>query len=147
MKRGGRRTRKPPPITQAEYALLAGFRGKLREFIRFSETAALAAGLPPHQHQALLVIRGLSPEGAMTVGELAAHLRIKHQSAVGLVNRMVAGGLAVKGRDAADARQVRVRLTPGGERILANLSAAHKAEIARLGPVLRRILDRLKAGA
>jgi DNA-binding MarR family transcriptional regulator len=58
----------------------------LRKFLRFSEEAALAVGLTPQQHQALLAIKGFPGDHRMTVGELAERLQIRHQSAVGLTD-------------------------------------------------------------
>lgn len=132
-------------MSQEDYALLAGFRHALREFLHFSEEAAVSAGVPPHQHQAMLVIKGMAKEGSITVGDLATFLKIRHQSAVGLVNRMTARGLARKKADPRDHRQMLLRLTSKGERILARLSAAHKAELARVVPAFQAILTRLQA--
>src|SRR5581483_5280539 len=95
---------KEDEVTQEDYALLAGFRHLLREFIHFSEEAAVSAGVPPHQHQAMLAIKGMAKEGRITVGDLATFLKIRHQSAVGLVNRMTARGLARKKTDPRDHR-------------------------------------------
>jgi DNA-binding MarR family transcriptional regulator len=123
---------------------LAAFRHELREFLHFSENAARAAGLRPQQHQAMLVIRGFPADGSLTVGEIAAFLKVRHHSAVGLVGRMEANGLVAKVSDPADRRRVQVRLTARGQRTLERLSAAHKAELARVGPALKRILTHLK---
>jgi len=132
-------------VSKADYEHLAAFRNALREFLHFSEEAALAAGVPPQQHQAMLVIRGTSGADFLTVGELAAHLKIKHHSAVGLANRMEAERLIAKSHDPRDRRQVLLRLTPRGNRILEKLTAAHKAELVRIGPVLRNIFIHLKS--
>lgn len=124
---------------------MAAFRHALREFLHFSEEAALAAGVAPQQHQAMLVIRGFPKRDHLTVGKLAGLLKIKHHSAVGLVNRMEAEGLVDKSEAPDDRRQMLVRLTARGRRILENLSPVHKAELARIGPVLRKILRQLEA--
>jgi len=131
------------PITDDEYATLAAFRYELRQFLRFSEAAAGAVGLTPQQHQALLAIRGFpGPEG-MTVGELAERLQIKPHSAVGLANRLVAQELVARRASAADRRQVLLALTPRGNDLLAELAAAHKAELRRLRRTLHDLLERL----
>ncbi|HQF71242.1 MAG TPA: MarR family transcriptional regulator, partial [Promineifilum sp.] len=57
-------------INDDEYIALAAFRYELRQFLRFSETAAETVGLTPQQHQALLAIRGFPGPGEMTVGGL-----------------------------------------------------------------------------
>jgi len=134
-----------PPVSDADYQQLAAFRHALREFLRFSEEAALAAGVAPHQHQAMLVIRGCPRDTSLTIGDLAMQLQIRHHSAVGLVNRMAAEGLVAKSADPKNYRQVFVRLTQRGQRILETLSPAHKAELARIGPALREILNHLES--
>jgi DNA-binding MarR family transcriptional regulator len=130
-------------VSRADYRLLAGFRNALREFVHFSEEASRAAGIPPHQHQAMLAIAGAVESGHITVGQLAEQLQIKHQSAVGLANRMESKGLVNKKHNPIDKRQVFIGLTAAGERVLEDLSAAHKAEIARISPVLKKILNNL----
>lgn len=45
-------------LTHADYRRLADLRYLLRQFLAFSESAAEATGLPSHQHQALLAIKG-----------------------------------------------------------------------------------------
>jgi len=135
--------KKLPSVSDADYEHLAAFRRALREFLHFSEQAALAAGVPPQQHQAMLAIRGFQKRDQLTVGELAERLKIKHHSTVGLVKRMEADGFVVKSHASEDRRQVLVGLTPRGEKTLENLSAAHKAEMARIGPALSEILNQL----
>jgi len=135
------------PVSEADYEHLAAFRHTLREFLRFSEEAALAVGVAPQQHQAMLAIRGCPACDHLTVGELAEHLKIKHHSAVGLVNRMVADRLVRKSEDPDNHRQVLVRLAPRGLRKLEILSPVHKAELARIGPALRTILNQLEAAS
>jgi DNA-binding MarR family transcriptional regulator len=132
-------------VSDADYEHLAAFRHLLREFLRFSEEAALSAGVSPQQHQAMLAIRGFRKRDYLTVGELAEQLKIKHHSAVGLVNRMEADRLVRKSQDRNDRRQVLVGLTAHGGRTLGKLSPAHKAELARIGPALRKILNELQA--
>jgi DNA-binding MarR family transcriptional regulator len=133
-----------PAVLKADYRHLAEFRHELRQFLHFSESAARGAGILPQQHQAMLVIHGFSPRAHLAVGELAAYLKIMHHSAVGLVTRMQAKGLVAKASDPADRRRVLVRLTARGVKTLQKLSAAHKSELARLGPALRQILIHLE---
>ena len=90
-----------------------------------------------------MAIRGFSAAGSPTIGDLAERLRLRHHSAVELVDRLVEAGLCVRLHDAADRRRVRLGLTDHAERLLADLSAAHLAELRALRPSLREILDRL----
>ncbi len=132
-------------ITRAEYRTLAALRCSLRQFLRFSEEAARAAGVAPQQHQALLAIKGFPGRGRMTVGQLAGHLQIRPHSAVGLANRLAARGFITRQPVRADRRQVRLALTARGERLLAKLSAAHKQQLQRLGPEIASLLKILRA--
>ncbi len=132
-----------PKVTKAEYEALAGFRYALRLFLRFSEEAALAAGLTPQQQQALLAIQGYPSRDYVTVGELAERLQVRHHSAVGLVDRLVTQGLAVRRGGDTDRRQVYVQLTEQGMVMLERLSAVHREELLRIGPALAALLSRL----
>lgn len=127
-------------VTDEEYATLAAFRYELRQFLRFSEAAAEAVGLTPQQHQALLAIRGFPGPGEMTVGGLAERLQIKPHSAVGLVNRLAAQELLTRRASTTDRRQVFLALTPHGNALLAELTAAHKAEVRRIRTTLQELL-------
>ncbi len=128
-------------MSEIDYAALAEWRYLLRQFLRFSEEAALGAGLKPQQHQALLAIKG-SPREALTMAGLAERLQVRHHSAVGLVDRLEAARLVARAQGPVDRRQVILTLTPLGEQKLAGLSAAHRAELQRLAPLLREALDR-----
>jgi DNA-binding MarR family transcriptional regulator len=136
-------TAKIEQVTANDYETLAAFRHALRHFLAFSEQAARGAGLTPQQHQAILAIKG-HPGGAMTIGELAGHLLIKHHSAVELVDRLVEAKLAVRTEAAADRRRMVLTLTPQAEAILADLSATHLDEL-RLGRgLIAQLLGRLE---
>jgi len=133
----------PRRVSDREYEMLASFRHTLRRFLSFSEEAARLVGLTPQQHQALLAIKGFQGQGEVTVGDLAEALQIKHHSAVGLVDRLVEQGLAVRVQAAGDRRQVLVALTPHGLGLLAELTSAHRHELRRVGPELRGLLAHL----
>jgi DNA-binding MarR family transcriptional regulator len=66
----------------------------------------------PTQHQLLLALKGHPEPAGPTIGEAAEYLNIRHHSAVGLVDRVERAGLLRRVRDAADARAVRLVLTP-----------------------------------
>lgn len=137
---------RPRKISQSEYETLASFRFALRQFLRFSEQAAQLAGLTPQQHQAMLAIKGFPGGNRVTIGELASRLHVVHHSAVGLVDRLVTEKLACREASTEDRRQVFVRLTPQGEKLLDELSFVHREELQRTGPALRDLLDRLLEG-
>jgi DNA-binding MarR family transcriptional regulator len=126
--------------SRADYETLAEFRYLIRRFLEFSQSAARGVGLAPAQHQALLAIKG-NPDGtSMTIGDLAARLCIRHHSTVELADRLAAAGLVVRRTDPQDHRRVILGLTRSAEKHLAQLSAAHVDELARLRPSLRRLL-------
>ncbi len=127
-------------LTPTDYEQLAEFRYLVRQFLIFSEQAADRAGLTAQQHQALLAIKGFGAARPLTIGELAGRLGIKHHSAVGLVDRLLAKSLVRRQAGAQDRRQVMLRLTSPAERLLARLSAAHRAELERLAPLLQTLL-------
>ncbi len=127
------------PVAELEdeqYQQLLRFRTSLREFLRWSEEQARAAGLTPAVHQLLLAVRGFDGAGPPAIGDVAAALLLRHHSAVQLVDRAERDGLVVRHVDPADRRVVRLRLTPLGHRRLRHLSATHLEEIARLAPAL-----------
>lgn len=130
------RKRRP---SQADYEALAEFRYLIRRFLEFSQTAARGVGLAAAQHQALLAVKGRPRGTCMTIGALAERLRIRHHSAVELVDRLSAAGLVVRTTDPHDHRRVILDLTPSAEAHLAELSAAHLDELARLKPSLRKL--------
>jgi DNA-binding MarR family transcriptional regulator len=119
------------PVTDAEYRALAQFRRALRSFLHFSEEAARKAGLTPAQHQLLLAIRGTDHAGPPTIGEIADGLKLRHHSAVELVNRAEASGLVHRLPDLEDHRRQRVELTSLGRSRLEALSTLHREELRR----------------
>ena len=131
-----------PPI---DYQALAGFRYEIRRFLNFSENAARAAGIEPQQHQALLALKGLPPALPATVGALAERLQIRHHSAVELSRRLEAKGLLQRIRSRADAREVLLRVSARGERLLERLSLSHRDELRTAGPRLIEALRRVAA--
>jgi DNA-binding MarR family transcriptional regulator len=132
----GRKARLGP----SDYRLLSEFRYLLRCFLEFSETAAVKAGLTTRQHQALLAIKGAREDSIPTVGYLAQRLRIQHNSAVELADRLEEAGLIHRTHDLGDRRRVRLNLTDLAEKQLADLSESHLAELDRMRPALLEIL-------
>jgi len=134
---------RPRQLIKSEYETLAAFRYALRRFIRFSEGAAQAAGITAQQYQALLAIKGFPARDKITVGELAERLQLRHHSAVGLIDRLVAEKLVVREPSAEDRRQVLVQLTSRGEAVLEKLASVHREQLKRIGPEISQLLGRL----
>jgi DNA-binding MarR family transcriptional regulator len=130
-------------LRKADYETLATFRYLLRRFIHFSEEAAKAIDITPQQHQALLAIKGFPQRDHVTIGELAERLQLRHHSVVGLVDRLEKEKLVLR-KEGRDRREVLVELTERGERVLADLSHIHRAELKKLGPKLKFLLQSLE---
>lgn len=125
------------PLTKADYESLSEFRHQLRRFLRFSEDAAQAEGLTPLQYQLLLHIKGFPGRDWAVVGELAERLQTQQHGVVALVTRCEAAELVARSPGEDDRRQVRVRLTPAGERCLARLAEQHRIELSSLSHVFQ----------
>ncbi len=121
-----------------EFLRLAGFRGFLRAFHTFSEQAAHALGLTSLQYQTLLAIKVLGSPAPVTVKALSDSLLIKHNSTVGLVDRIEHLGLVERRQSTDDRRSVVVVLTRRGQRALDGLAAQHRLELRRVAPQLLR---------
>ncbi|HEY3756732.1 MAG TPA: MarR family winged helix-turn-helix transcriptional regulator [Opitutaceae bacterium] len=128
-------------MSPEQHEALAEFRYAIARFLAFSTGAARELGLEPRQHQALLVVKGWRQSPPPTISLLAERLQMRHNSAVGLVDRLSRRGLLRREADQKDHRCVRLRLTAAGNQIIARLSRAHLAELQSVGPALRRRLS------
>jgi DNA-binding MarR family transcriptional regulator len=127
-------------LTRDDYENLLAFRTSLRRFQRWSETQARMAGLTPAQHQLLLAVKGHRGGRGPAIGDLASYLLLRPHSTAELVDRAETAGLVERWRDSDDGRLTRVRLTPGGEKRLRQLAAAHLDELRRLAPILDQLV-------
>jgi len=132
-------------MRQNDYRVLAEFRYEIRRFMNFSECAARKAGIEPHQHQALLVLKGLPAFQIATVGVLAERLQIRHHSAVALADRLESKGLIRRSRGQADRREILLGLTLRGEKLLRELTLSHRTELRMVGPKLVESLESVVA--
>lgn len=126
-----------------DYQALAELRYQVRKFLRFSEEASRATGIEPQQHQLLLALKGLPDDVRPTIGALAERLQLQHHSAVELVDRSAQRNLVRRVRSTSDQRQVFIRLTAKGERILRDLSMHHRDILREAGPALVEVLNTL----
>jgi DNA-binding MarR family transcriptional regulator len=138
-------TRGSQSLTKEDYERLAAFRAALRRFLAFSEAAARERGLAPQQHQALLAIKGHPAGGRVAIGDLAASLGIRPNTAVELADRLVAAGLVRRTNSREDRRRVLLSLTGRAETLLATLSGAHLDELRHMAPMLADMLSGLRA--
>jgi len=133
-----KRAEKQFKLATRDYAQLASFRHALRGFLRFSEAAAAEEGLSSQHYQAMLILRGWPDGHPFSINDLAQQLLLKHNSAVGLVDRLVSEGLVVRERSTVDRRKAELRLSPRGRQVLARVAAAHRTELRRIGPIMKR---------
>lgn len=132
-------------LGDAEYKAIGDFRRALREFLAFSDNAALQAGVTPQQHQALLAIRAHEGPGPMSIGELASCLMIRNHSALGLVTRLVERGLVEREESEEDRRRVLLKLLPSGLGVLKSISLLNVGEYHRSADFLSHVLRRVRA--
>ena len=134
--------RRSAHLDASEYQQLASFRYALRSFLRFSESAAEKVGLTAQHYQALLTVCAGAGRH-VTINDLAQQLLIRHNSAVGLVDRLTAQGLLAREPSAEDGRKVYLRLTAKGDRVLEKLAEVHREELRRIGPQLEALLHEI----
>ena len=130
-------------LTTRDYAQLASFRHTLRAFLRFSEAAAAQKGLTSQHYQAMLILRGWPDGQPVSINDLAQQLMIKHNSAVGLVDRLTKEGLVVREASTVDRRKVELQLSSRGRQVLARLAGMHREELRRIGPIMKRFFSEL----
>ena len=129
----------------ATYQALAEFRYQIRRFVRFSEEVAQKSGLEPQHHQLLLSLKGIPAGELPRIAYLAERLQIRHNSAVELVDRLHKKGLIRRTHNALDGREVHVKLTPRGERLLRQLTLHTQAELRSAAPALVAALRKVMA--
>jgi DNA-binding MarR family transcriptional regulator len=122
--------------TRQDLEALATFRYELRRFLRFSETAATAAGLTSLQYQLLLQVAGYPERSWATIGELAERLQTAHHGVVALVTRCESAGLVERRRGELDRREVHVHLSALGARKVRQVAAVHRRALGSLERVL-----------
>lgn len=134
MSKAAARATARPRISTAELVRLASFRMLLRQFDSFSTQASAKLGLTSVQYQALLAIATQQGDAPLTVKRLAQQLMIKHNSAVGLVDRIEQLGLALRKQSESDRRSVVVALTARGRSVVQRLAAGHRHALQAIAP-------------
>ena len=116
-------------MSKADFETLAGFRYRLRRFLRFSEEVTQLNGVTPLQYLLMLQIKGFPGREWATVAELAERLQAKHHGVVSLVSRCEAAGWVQRTPSRNDKRCVEVHLTTEGEECLEQLARQHRDEL------------------
>jgi DNA-binding MarR family transcriptional regulator len=91
----------------------------------------------------MLAIRA-TPEQELSIQGLAQQLMLKPNGAVQMVDRLEALGMMSRSASSEDRRQVLVRLTPEGARVLQTLAVLHMRELVAHRKLLTDSLQRLK---
>ncbi len=130
----------------ADYRSLAQLRYLIRHFLQEGDVTTRAAGLEPQQYLMLLTIRGLPVGQEPTVRTLAERLALRHHSAVELIDRLERHGFVKRGRDLQDRRQVKVSLTPKGEKTLERVVEQRVSELRATGRELVAEVSKLLDG-
>jgi DNA-binding MarR family transcriptional regulator len=141
------RTRSKASNSQLLLRTLAEFRYELRQFLHFSESAAVKAGLQPQQHQLLLQVAGAAEGEAVTIAYAAERLSLRHHSVVELVNRSEREELLVRTVDTRDRRRAILQVTRKGELVLDRLAGDHARELKEMAPRLAKALKRIGMSA
>ncbi|MGH8372842.1 MAG: MarR family winged helix-turn-helix transcriptional regulator [Gammaproteobacteria bacterium] len=124
-----------------DYRTIGLWRVALREFIHFSNKDMKRQGITLLQYQVLLEIVSCLHEGAdMTVGVLANHLHMRHNSVVVLINQLARKGHVRRVPSPHDRRSMLLQLTPKGKRTLDKLVHGHRLVIDSFLPDLRKAL-------
>jgi DNA-binding MarR family transcriptional regulator len=135
-----------PPSAQ-EAARVADFRAALRQFLRITERNARSAGLTPQRYLLLLMIKGAADHSEQsTVTELAERLQLAQSTVTELVRRAEEIGLVKRERSSVDGRIAHLRLTPEGERRLAETFTSNDGERRALLEAFESLRGRLTAG-
>jgi DNA-binding MarR family transcriptional regulator len=115
--------------TKPDYIAIARFRTALRAFENAAEDAARAAGLTPQRYLLLLMVKG-APQGRerASVNELAERLKVEPHTITGAAGRAEEAGLVIREQCEEDRRRTWIRLTPEGERRLAQVVTALEAQ-------------------
>ena len=115
--------------SKADLEAMAGFRHRLRRFLRFIKELSHRNWVTPLQYRLLLQVKRIPGHKSVTVPDLSERLQIKHPSVVALISRCEAAGLVGLSASRSDQRRVEVRLAPSGERCLERLGRLHGDEL------------------
>jgi DNA-binding MarR family transcriptional regulator len=133
-------------LTASEVARVAEFRAALRRFLRTSERNAWSAGLTPQRYLLLLMIKGAADHSEQsTVTELAQRLQLAQSTVTELVSRAEEIGLVERERSSDDGRIAHLRLTPEGERRLAESFTSNASERAALRDAFAHLDEQVSA--
>ncbi len=123
--------------TKKEIEALSDFRYQLRCFLRFSEDLTRGLGITNLQYLLLLHVKGYKGREWATIGELAEKLQAPHNGVVSLASRCEKLGLIYRERGEEDKREVRIYLTPEGDKLVKKIAGLHRNELLSLQGIFR----------
>jgi DNA-binding MarR family transcriptional regulator len=123
--------------TKEEFEALSEFRHQLRCFERFSEDITHEFGITNLQYLLLLHVKGYKGRAWATIGELAQRLQTHHNGVVSLASRCEKLGLLYRQRGTVDRREVKIYLTPAGNKLVKTIASAHRDELLSLQGVFK----------
>ncbi|MDX2176880.1 MAG: MarR family transcriptional regulator [Candidatus Sumerlaeia bacterium] len=151
------RTNHDAPDTQAEIADAVLSMVRSAEIFQYGLAQILRAkGMTPAQYHTLVALRGAGQDGLLC-GAVAALLPTPVPDLTRVLDKVEARGWAVRKRDTADRRAVRVWITPAGRALLRQLETPVKranavllrglseAEVGQLGNLLSKLREGLAA--
>lgn len=118
----------------------AAFIGALREFSKASHEILRQHEITPKQYQALLAIGTAESDKYLSMNALAETMDVRHNSAVGLINRLESAGLVKRQRTPTDRRVASLSLTEKGAQVLEQLSDAHNQGLKRVSPAIHGVI-------
>ena len=125
--------------TERDYDAAARLREALRHFARRTELETRERGLTPRGYQLLLMVKtGRRERGRAGLDELEERLQLGKSTITELVLRSENAGYVRRELDPTRQRAISIRLTPAGERKVADLVVALGDERKRLLELLRR---------
>ncbi|HTN94378.1 MAG TPA: MarR family winged helix-turn-helix transcriptional regulator [Gallionella sp.] len=124
-------------LTKEEFQALSDFRYQLRCFVRFSEDITHQFGITNLQYLLLLHVKGYKGREWATISELAERLQTLHHGVVSLVSRCEKLGLLYRQRGTIDKREVKIYLTPEGNKLVRKIASAHRDELLNLQGVFK----------
>jgi DNA-binding MarR family transcriptional regulator len=132
-------------LTDDDYDALASFRYAMRKFLSFSRQAlAEKAQLTPEQYEALLAVKAFPSAAGVTISDLSERMQVKHHTAVGVVDKLETLSLLEREPGVRDRRQVFLKLTPEGSRVLTKVAALHREDLRARSSELIQALTRLQ---
>ncbi len=125
--------------TKKEIEALSDFRYQLRCFLRFSGDLTRELGITNLQYLLLLHVKGYKDREWATISELAERLQAPHNGVVSLASRCEKLGLIYlyRERGTQDKREVRIYLTPEGDKLVKKIAGLHRSELLNLQGIFK----------